>query len=587
MRKRRKANRLNVFIVLSIFAVTVLTTFMAGILFYVKSAETLTAIYSDELIRELDQINGNVRDQIAIVDSLFPTLVSSIPIYNNLEPAAEGYERKEPQERRLEIERQMSYILVNNFLWSENLLEGVYIFDSEGVCSVFSVYETHKAAAQTAVETADPAAVSVQIQTRGEDDDSIWFVKNIFSMYTGGKIAAIAVDINKSEWARVCSDGTDENWIILLYDEKITLLLENCASEDEIDAIKSAAKSRDGFQKISVLNTQYFMASHNIEASGLTSAVAASEGYFMRDLSEARVSFLSDYAPIALAAMVVTVLISFFITKPIKQMTDYVREVTTNKVAAKRPKVMFRELDEYVEAFVEMLNQLEIYYSDLREQQVLLKNAEIKALQAQMTPHFLFNVLNTIAWTAEIEGKSEIYRMVMSLSELLRANILSKDKDFVSLKEELDYARFYIYLQRQRFGEKFEAEIDGGGVAEETRVPRFCIQPLVENAILHGFEPLPDDGRDKRLKVTVTPENGGIRVLVEDNGEGFPDGFSLEDAAPVGEGAPLEESAHAGIGLRNLNRRLVLLLGAESGLSISSGGGKTSVTFVLPGNGGA
>jgi sensor histidine kinase YesM len=181
----------------------------------------------------------------------------------------------------------------------------------------------------------------------------------------------------------------------------------------------------------------------------------------------------------------------------------------------------------------------------------------------------------------------------------------SGDKAFVTLKEELDYARFYIYLQQQRFGGKFEVDIDAGGVPEDTPVPRFCIQPLVENAILHGFEPQPDDGRAQALTVRVSPEGEGLRVRVEDNGVGLPDGFSADAGNEntgfrelsmkrgreggtrtrlgVGLADKHTDGKHSGVALKNLNARLVLLGGKKSRLSAFTEGGKTVVTFWLPG----
>jgi sensor histidine kinase YesM len=212
----------------------------------------------------------------------------------------------------------------------------------------------------------------------------------------------------------------------------------------------------------------------------------------------------------------------------------------------------------------------------LHRQRMLLKEAEIKALQAQINPHFLFNVLNTLAWKAEIEGNSEIYQMALSLGELLRANILSIDKDLVTLQEELEYSRYYVYLQQQRFGDKFTMEVENEGVAADFLLPRFSIQPLVENAILHGFEPKPDDGQKSLLTIKIAPADGGINVAVRDNGVGFPADFEIERIVPSGRGT------HTHIGLRNLRERLILLGGKKSRLSIKREGNDTVVSFWLP-----
>jgi len=215
-------------------------------------------------------------------------------------------------------------------------------------------------------------------------------------------------------------------------------------------------------------------------------------------------------------------------------------------------------------------------YRSLYEQNILLKNAEIKALQAQIDPHFLYNVMNTIAWKAEIGGNSEVYDMILSLCDILQANALSNDKAFVTLKEELDYVQLYLYLQQKRFDGKFAVEVDYDGVPETVRVPRFSIQPLVDNAILHGFEPLPDDGPRWLLTIRVKPDGNGIRVWVEDNGAGFPDGFD------IGKLKPAKDGNHSHIALSNLNQRLIWIGGSKNGLSISKVDERTTVSFWLP-----
>ena len=136
-----------------------------------------------------------------------------------------------------------------------------------------------------------------------------------------------------------------------------------------------------------------------------------------------------------------------------------------------------------------MLQKLDTYYNDIFQKQILLKNAEIQALQSQMDPHFLFNVLNTIAWKAQMTDNEEIYQMVISLGELLKMNTISKEKAFIALEQEIQYVRFYIYLQQMRFEDKISCSIQIPPELLPCEIPCFCIQPLVENAIVHGLEP--------------------------------------------------------------------------------------------------
>jgi sensor histidine kinase YesM len=574
--KLRNISRMNVFIVLSLFIVTVVSTLIAGVLFYLRSTALLTDIYKTNIAGELEQINAESYERIALTDAFFSHLASDAQIRAALDPAAEGYADLGGAERRIEIERRLSLLTINDYLWDRKLMNAVYIFDAEGAASgAASGGEGGKNAAEQAARAYGNEENVLQISMPDGLGNSVYFVKNIFSSYTGKRMATVVIEVDKDGWMSDYSAGIDENWIVMLYGESL-LLTRGDTDGVSVSGILSAATDAGGFADAEIDGRGYFIGSRAIDAASLLSVVAVPKEYALSNLREAQSEFAAAIAVIALTAMLFTAVLGVAVTSPIKRMTDYVRDISRRKTPLSRPKGLFKEFDEFAAAFNDMLEKLEVYYNDLHEQKVLLKNAEIKALQAQISPHFLFNVLNTIMWKAEIGGSGEIYQMVLSLSELLRANVLSIDRDYVTVREELDYARFYIYLQQQRFEGKINAEISCDGVSEEALVPRFCIQPLVENAIEHGFEPLPDDGSDRRLKISLSSENGGIRVTVEDNGAGFPDGFDAENLEPS------EGRQHTRVGLKNLRQRLLLLAGRENGLKAESGGGGTVITFWLP-----
>jgi signal transduction histidine kinase len=523
-------SRLNIFIILSLLAIVALSMLMAGLLFYNRSARILTEVYNKEIIRDLEQISRSASEQIAITDALYLQLMSNMVIRNNLDPAAEGYRSTSPRERRLETERQLGDILVNHYLWNNGMLRAVYIYDSEGNASSFSqptVYDSE--AAYEVMLASDLSNPRLQFGAHQEAADSLFITKNAYSIHTGERIATIVTDIDIDAWAQTFTAGTDDNWLIFLYNQNFWLTFGADMPESEIvSAIQNNANSQNGFQELVVNDRSYFLVSQSFAESGLVSVVAAPRDYLMSELDESLASFVAWYSLIALLSIGFTVVACFLITRP------------------------------------------------LHRQRILLKEAEIKALQAQINPHFLFNVLNTIAWKAEIEGKSEIYQMTLSLGELLRANILSIDRELVTLGEELEYTQFYVYLQQQRFGDKFTMEIKNEGVAEDFLLPRFSLQTLVENAILHGFEPKPDDGEKNFLTIQLAPAGEGMSVTVRDNGVGFPADFEIERIVPAGRGT------HTHIGLRNLRERLILLGGKKSRLSIKREGNDTVVSFWLP-----
>jgi sensor histidine kinase YesM len=575
--KHRSGTRLNIFITISMLCTVAFSLLLAGTLFYLGSARALTLVYRDTIIRRLEQLNRNAREQIVIIDSVYPLFMSNTIIRENLDPAAPAYRDKSPIERRLEIERQMGSLILSGYLWSEGLAKAVYIFDSAGGSAAFSVYNYPEEALERAriiCRGIDDDAAGLHI-IRSESGGSIYCIRNIFSMYTGEKIAVMLIDINGEKWKNLFSAGNDENQTILLCAKDLVLYLGGPSlSPEEIAEIVSLSKERSGFQEKKLGFTDYFIASRKTGYADLVSLVAAPKQYLLRDMHKTLWAFAGLYVAVMLASLALTSLLGYSVTVPITKMTAYVRAVSGRHTEAKKPEGLFSEFEEFVSAFTEMLERMEMYYTDLHAQQILLKNAEIKALRSQIAPHFLFNVLNTIAWKAEMSGNTEIYRMTISLSELLRANILSNDKDFVTLKEELDYVRFYVQLQQYRFEDKFIVSITHDESLAGFPVPRFSIQALVENAISHGLEPLPGGGK---LAVNVWAGQGGVYASVEDNGAGFPEGYTINATSPH------EAGTHTGVGLKNLNQRLILLGGSGCGLSICTDQeGRTAVSFKIP-----
>lgn len=249
-----------------------------------------------------------------------------------------------------------------------------------------------------------------------------------------------------------------------------------------------------------------------MESGGITSAVAVPEHYLLRELNGVLRTFLLIFLIIILFTLLFTVVLSRVITAPIEKMISHIKGIAAggSRKEAHPPVSMYSEFNDLADAFSGMLKQLDIYYNDNFQKQLLLKDSEIKALQSQMDPHFLFNVLDTIAWKAQMNDNEEIYQMIISLGELLRSNILSKEKDFVKLEEELVYVRFYIYLQQTRFEDKFSAEIHGESELKDCLIPRFSIQPLVENAVVHGLEPKKGAGK---LIINLIDQGEWIEII--------------------------------------------------------------------------
>jgi two-component system LytT family sensor kinase len=200
------------------------------------------------------------------------------------------------------------------------------------------------------------------------------------------------------------------------------------------------------------------------------------------------------------------------------------------------------------------------------EMQRLVSQAELRALQSQINPHFLFNALNTLYGIIPRDAAGA-RRTVLNLAEIFRY-FLQPDKTFIALEQELQIINAYLEIERLRLGPRLQTEIDVDDAALGVQIPILSIQPLVENAIKHGLSAKTDPGV---LSLRIRKEEAGISVTVEDTGVG------VKQSSDAGSGAR--------VGLANVTRRLQLCYGASTNLTIDSSSEGTKVHFFVPATG--
>lgn len=209
----------------------------------------------------------------------------------------------------------------------------------------------------------------------------------------------------------------------------------------------------------------------------------------------------------------------------------------------------------------------------------LLQVAEIKALQSQINPHFLFNTLNTIACLALLEGATRTQEVVYALSDLLRTN-LRDIAEMRTLGEEIRTIEDYLTIQSVRFDDRIQAVIDIDPALLQLPVPALSLQPLVENAIIHGLEPKKDGGQ---IKISGHDCSDKVVLTVSDTGVGMPaeriDAI-FQGGQPVGKG---QMTHTTGLGVINVHKRIQHCFGVQFGLRIESKVGEgTNIYVHLP-----
>ena len=219
--------------------------------------------------------------------------------------------------------------------------------------------------------------------------------------------------------------------------------------------------------------------------------------------------------------------------------------------------------------FVLLTNGIKRLVKSAYESKILLDEMEIKFLQHQMNPHFLFNILLTIQIKAKLSGDEKIYKMISSLSALLRAGIYKDARAIVSIKEELKYVEYYLWLQKERYEDRLSYSID---VMDDSilncEIPRLIIESMVENAIVHGIENMSEGAMVRVTLQTITVnEKEEILIHVIDNGDGFNAAEVVSDKVGLENDGSIRRDK---MGLNNTKQRLKLIYGEQYGLIIHS-----------------
>lgn len=574
---------LRMFITMAICLTVTAILALSGLFYYNRTARILMENYERSLTSQLSQVNQKISDQIAAVDSVAPLFLSDIRLLNILESPDSshvGYDTK------LAIEKQMSSMYHRTSIAAHNFTDSIFIISKDGflfhiyTSGSFEPYEEQNAALLGCLDRTRP---NLMCRMLPSDENSIYFIRNLFNGNSGYYMGTFFIKVNREKWMQYCVEGLDPSWFISLYDEEMTLVSNDAMKEECMElAARSASYPSlpTPFHEEVLGGEPYFVASERLSGLGLTSAVIAPRNLLLKDLNRTLETYLLFLVFTVLIALAIAVIISQMITAPIKRMIYHINQISAGTSSRLPPMKMYHEFRIWADSLNRMLEQLDTYYTDNFQKQLLLKNAEIRALQSQMNPHFLFNVLNTIAWKAQIINNEEIYQMVISLGELLKANTLSKETDFIELEKEMDYVKFYIYLQQCRFEDRIDCVIRIPDELMKCPVPCFCIQPLVENAIVHGLEPKKGKGKLIIQIVSLASEDcpePEMEIAIIDNGVGFTE---IPNIRTISSSA---EDSHTHIGLRNLDKRLELLFGENARIKIESVPNLcTTVSFRLP-----
>jgi len=322
---------------------------------------------------------------------------------------------------------------------------------------------------------------------------------------------------------------------------------------------------------------QKLMASQPISGTGLTLAASMSVGLVVSSSRSLTVFVVTVCVAALLIALLTSRKLAKSVVQPIHIICDTIQSIEDGNRDSRVPKLEDDELGTLADAFNLMLDQLQEQYQTNMERQDRLRIAEFKNLQAQISPHFLYNTLESIKYLGRLGMNEEIEIVVSKLGILLRSGMNFK-QDMIPLRDELRVVESYIAIQQVRYEGKFTYTASIAPELMDCMVPNLVIQPLVENAVVHGIEAKLGHGE---LRLTGWQEDDHIYIEIYDNGGGIDDEklrriFQTEQ--PEKEPADRER-----IGMVNVHRRLQLYFGEPYGLEVQSRpGAYTRIRLRIP-----
>lgn len=427
--------------------------------------------------------------------------------------------------------------------------------------------------------------------------DPIWFPahKDSFALLTSGQqfitrgvrikdlssngyLGVVMVDIELERINQILTDSFSDLGQIIIIDENDLIITSTQTlfdNNDSVvrDAIQKSARSSD--QQLNGINNaiilQYPLSDTGWKLIGLIPA-----SNILRDSIITTSLLIGMILAVTVITYIIARAVTATITKPVDDMIDQMKEVESGNFDVSTPVRYDDEIGNLTTNFNTMTNRVSGLMDQVVEEQQKLRKYELKALQSQINPHFLYNTLDSVVWLARMQQHEEIVKVVNALTQLFRTS-LSRGKDIITIEDEIDHVSSYLMIQKFRYRTHFDYDIEIPEAIYHYKTMKLILQPLVENAIYHGLKVKRGGGS---IHIRAEEFEDHIRFKVIDTGVGMTketlDGIHLAFETN-------EESNVTMYGIRNVNDRLRIFFGKDYGLRYESTLGEgTTATITIP-----
>lgn len=568
-----------IYFVLCLIPILALTVYFRQ--FYSRSITQKIGKTSTSSMSLLDDL---VRVELDNFEYLTDAIIGNHKIQQLLTDKTEDFDNEERQQLSSEMNR-LSAI--------SELVTGMYIFDSGGNevfhKGYYSFSENQIQEQMQKTRLLSPMNYfEGEISASGDDQLLMW--NEIYSLTSyNDKIGYLALIINEDVLAAKCCSDIDEGKegkLFFCRDDGMLLSsrtekyeIGTCIEPKFMEQIKEYSCQKEPYFQTSYQKEDYLVTSQYNAVSGWYEVLMTSE----REIEGEIANMNQNIFRISLLWVGVSIFALFIIERtiirPIRQLYSYAKDVEAGKDISisdnSRDEIGY--LSRQVNSTIEKVRELQRQEAENNRKR---REQELNLLQAQIRPHFLFNILNTFRWMAVINGVPALEKGLECLAKFLRSNIMGT-QETVSIAEESETVRSYVYIQSLLYGNKINLTISIDSGLEDLQIPKLLLQPVIENSILHGIR---EHGETLNLGVKVSRNlSDSVRIQISDDGKGFQQDDVQNEYPVKEERETLEKKKVNHIGMANVRERILLYYGEAGRLLIESKCGEgTRVTMILP-----
>lgn len=474
-----------------------------------------------------------------------------------------------------EVETQLTYcmdLFSDRNMVSQNapFAISVYLFNQKGDY----VRKHYYPATLSDMERADTAYQAMQERYQADGSQFRCYLDGdyaalCFPLFDGEmkKMGTCIVTIQLTAVHTIFSDTAKYQnyaWIVCTND---TVLAQQ-GSPETCAGLSGLPQSRQGECRF---NGRRFLCSASTSGFMIKSAVCVSYGNIYTVLKPTLLAFVLVLILILLLVSFIVPAVTFRTLRPLKEMADEISAFGGDNLHARMTDFPVQEFHDISFVFNEMADRIDHLITEVYEKELLATRAQVKYLQAQINPHFQFNILAMLSVKAKLAGNEELYQSLQAFSKLIQGKIFRDKEIKIPLHSEMELVSFYLFLQKERYQDKLSYEIRyGDNAVKNDMIPRLLIEPLVENAVSHGLEPKIGAGQ---IHIDLFEEAEKLHIVVADDGVGF----------DPNERPRSTKEGHTSTSFANTERLLQILYHDQYSIHIDGRKGTgTRVEVVLP-----